>query len=123
MSNQPPDRIKGFNYEQPFTRKGDIPTVEFSRFLQQILQVLNFGGRLAAPTTPTVTASPYTYTNNTPNDQSVIVKGGAVTKIEFMRNGGTPIDVGSISGMFQLSPLDSLRVTYTVSPTITVVVR
>ena len=121
--SQPQDRIKGYNYEQPITRKGDPAAVEFSRFLQQIVQILNFGARLAMPTNPTVTASPYVYTNNTGNDQSEIVQGGTVSKIEYSRNGGAYIDVGSIAGMFQLSPLDSLRVTYTVSPTITVVVR
>jgi hypothetical protein len=121
--SQPQDRIKGYNYEQPITRKGDPATVEFSRFLQQIVQILNFGARLAAPTNPTVTASPYVYTNNTGNDQSEIVQGGTVSKIEYSRNGGAYIDVGTVAGMFQLSPMDSLRVTYTVAPTITVVVR
>lgn len=122
MSNQPPARIKGFNFEQSITRGGEIPTVEFSRFLQQILQILNFGGRLANTTTPTVSASPYTYANNTGNEQSVVVAGGTVSKIEFIRN-GVATDVGVVAGMFQLSPLDSLRVTYTVAPTVTVVVR
>jgi|ERR1041385_7965592 hypothetical protein len=123
MSTQPKQRIKGFNYEQPFTRKGDTPTVEFSRFLQQIVALLNFQGRLALPTGATVGASPYTITNATANDQSVIVKGGTVSKVEFTRDGTTFIDVGTVAGMFALSPLDSLRVTYTVVPTITVIVR
>lgn len=121
--SQPQERIKGFNFEQPFTRKGDIPTVEFSRFSQQIIQILNFGARLAPPVTQTVSASPYIYTNNSGNDQSEIVSGGAVSLIEYSRNGGAYIPVGAIGGMFALSPLDSLRVTYTVIPTITVVVR
>lgn len=121
--NQPQGRIKGFNFEQQFTRKGDIPTVEFSRFLQQIVQILNFQARLVPPTTQTVGASPYVYTNNSINDQSEIVQGGTVSKIEFSRNGGAFIDTGVIAGMFSLSPLDSLRVTYAVTPNITVVVR
>lgn len=123
MSTQPQQRVKGFNYEQAFTRKGDVPTVEFSRFLQGLIQVINFQGRLTPPTAQTVGASPYTYTNTTGNDQSEIVQGGTVTKIEYSRNGGAFIDVGTVAGMFTLSPLDSLRVTYTVVPTITVVVR
>jgi len=123
MSTQPQQRIKGFNFEQTFTRKGDIPTVEFSRYLQQINQILNFQGRLTTPTAQTVGASPYVYTNNSVNDQSVIVQGGTVSKIEFSRNGGSFIDTGATSGMFALSPLDSLRITYTVVPNVTVVVR
>jgi len=123
MSTQPQGRVKGFNFDQVFTRKGDVPTVEFSRFLLQITQVLNFQQRLVAPSAQTVTASPYTYTNNTVNDQSEIVQGGTVSKIEFSRNGGSFIDIGVTAGMFALSPLDSLRVTYAVAPTITVVVR
>lgn len=123
MSGQPVGRVKGFNFEQVFTRQGDIPNVEFSRFLQQLVQVANFQGRLIPPTAQTVGASPYVYTNRTGNDQSVIVQGGTVSKIEYSRNGGAFIDVGTVAGMFQLSPLDSLRVTYTVVPTITVVVR
>ncbi len=123
MSNQPQGRIKGFNFDQAFTRKGDIPTVEYSRFLQQIVQILNFQQRLVAPVAPTVTASPFVYTNNTVNDQSEIVSGGTVSLIEFSRNGGAYTNVGTTAGMFALSPLDSLRVTYTVAPTITVVVR
>lgn len=123
MSVQPTGRIKGYNYEQPFTRKGDIPSIEFSRFLQQLVQVINFQGRLADPMSQTVSASPYVYTNNTGNDQTEIVQGGTVTLIEYSRNGGSFINVGTTAGMFALSPLDSLRVTYTVAPTITVVVR
>jgi len=123
MSTQPQQRLKGFNFDQPFTRKGDIPTVDFSRYLQQINQLLNFQQRLVPATAQTVSASPYTYTNNTVNDQSVIVQGGTVSKIEFSRNGGAFIDTGVVAGMFALSPLDSLRVTYTVIPNVTVVVR
>lgn len=123
MTAQPQSRIRGFNFDQPFTRKGEIATVEYSRFLQQIVQILNFQQRLVPPTFQTLSGSPYTYTNNTVNDQSEIVQGGTVSKIEFSRNGGTFIDTGVTAGMFSLSPLDSLRVTYTVAPTINVVVR
>lgn len=123
MSNQPKERIRGYNYEQPFSRNGDIPSIEFSRFLQQIVALLNFQGRLAAPIVQSVGISPYVLTNATANDESVIVQGGTVSKVEYSRNGGGYIDVGTVAGMYQLSPLDSLRVTYTVVPNITVVVR
>jgi hypothetical protein len=123
MITQPQQRLKGFNFDQKFSRNGDTPSVDFSRYLQQINALLNFQQRLIAPAAQTVGASPWVYTNNTGNDQSEIVQGGTVTKIEFSRNGGSYIDTGVTAGMFQLSPLDSLRVTYAVVPTINVVVR
>lgn len=119
----PAQRLRPLNYDQPLTKKGDPQSVDFGRFLLQLCQIVNFQQRLIAPSSQTVTASPYTYTNNTANDQSVIVQGGTVSLIQYIRNGGTPINVGTTAGMFSLSPLDSLRVTYTVAPTITVVVR
>lgn len=121
--NNPLQRLDKFDLEQKLTNKGDSSSLDFMRFLRQLGQIVNFQGRLAVPTAQTVTASPFVYTNNSGNDQSEIVSGGTVSLIEYSRNGGTYIPVGAIGGMFALSPLDSLRVTYTVIPTITVVVR
>lgn len=121
--SDPSQRLDPFDLTRQLTIKGDASSLEFFRFLRQLTQIVNFGGRLGPPAAQTVTASPYVYINNTANDQSEIVQGGTVSKIEYSRNGGSFIDVGTVAGMFALSPLDSLRVTYTVVPTITVIVR
>src|ERR1700744_5860043 len=116
--NNPLQRLDKFDLDQKLTKGGDSSSLDFMRYLRQLGQIINFQGRLIAPAAQTVTASPYVVTNNTGNDQSVIVNGGTVSKIEYSRNGGAYITVGTVAGMFQLSPLDSLRVTYTVAPTI-----
>lgn len=78
---------------------------------------------LTAPAGITVGASPFTYNNTASNDQSVIVKGGTVSKIEFSRDNITYFDVGVVAGMFTVSKGDYLRVTYTVVPTMTGISR
>jgi len=72
-----------------------------------------------APTTPTVTASPYTYTNGSGRDEEVIVSGGTVTQIVFNRGG--PIATLPTSGMFRLAPQDKLVISYSSAPTVVVV--
>lgn len=68
-------------------------------------------------------ASPYTYQNQTDNDEDVIVIGGTVTAIDYSRDGTTFYGVGMIAGTVRLSPLDKVKVTYTVVPTMTKVPR
>lgn len=86
------------------------------------LGTINFrnGG---TPTPIIVTASPFVYGNATTYDVSVIVQGGAVTKVEFSRNNTTFYDCGTVAGMFYLSKGDFLRVTYSVAPTMTAIPR
>lgn len=62
-----------------------------------------------------VGASPYTYVAGVKG--SMIVSGGTVSAIEFTRNGTTFYSTGEIAGMFPLNARDSLRVTYSVLPT------
>lgn len=78
---------------------------------------------LTAPAGITVGASPFLYHNTSTNDQSVIVKGGTVSKVEFSRDNTTFFDVGVVAGMFTVSKGDYLRVTYTVAPTMTGISR
>ncbi len=63
----------------------------------------------------TVGASPFTYTNATGNDQTVMVAGGTVSTLTFNRNA---VDEGlpGVAGTFHLSPGDAIRVAYTVVP-------
>ena len=69
-----------------------------------------------APTIVTLTGSPFTYTNSSGMDESVIVSGGTVSQIVFDRYG--PVANLPTSGMFRLAPTDKLVITYTTAPTV-----
>lgn len=86
------------------------------------LGAVNFRS-LTAPAAIAVGASPFLYNNASGFDQSVIVKPGTVSLIEFSRNGVAFFDVAVTAGMFYLSKGDFLRVTYTVLPTMTSISR
>jgi hypothetical protein len=65
----------------------------------------------------TVSASPAIYT-------AVIlgqahIGGGTVSLIEFSRNGTNWYDTGIVKGFVQMDRADSIRITYTVLPTLT----
>lgn len=75
------------------------------------------------PSAISVTASPFTYINQTGGNADVIVSGGGISLLEFSRNGSTFFSTGSFYGMFTLSPYDRLRVTYSAAPTMTLVPR
>lgn len=79
--------------------------------------------RFILPAGITVGASPYTYQNTNSYPVDVIVRGGTVSTVEFSRDNATYYNVGTIAGMFALSPYDYLRVTYTVAPTMTAIPR
>jgi hypothetical protein len=110
------------------------PTSNFEASLQQLRSDLEIGTQPPViPTTPqnygtlptaiTVTASPFTYINQTGGDVDVIVSGGGISLLEFSRNGATFYSTGSFYGMFSLSPYDRLRATYVSAPTMTLVPR
>lgn len=69
-----------------------------------------------------VGASPFTYTNASDFDADVLVTGGTVSALEFTRDGLTfyPANPGE---MIRLNPGDSVRVAYTVAPTVTLIPR
>jgi hypothetical protein len=67
-----------------------------------------------ARTALTVGASPYTYTNNTGNEESVMVYGGTISQLVLSRFSGDAL--GITAGQFTLSPGDSIIVTYSVLP-------
>jgi len=68
-------------------------------------------------------ASPYVLQNATDWDQDIIVAGGTVSAIEYSQDNITYYNLGVVAGMFRLSPLDYIRITYTGAPTVTVVTR
>ncbi len=72
--------------------------------------------------TVTLTGSPFTLTNTGLNEESVIVSGGTVTNIEFIRS-ATALTTGQISGIFTLSANDAIRITYSVAPTVRIITR
>jgi predicted Rossmann-fold nucleotide-binding protein len=67
-----------------------------------------------------VGASPFDY--KVPGTGAVIVTGGTVTALSYGRN-GTFTALGVIVGIIPLSKGDTLRITYTVLPTVTFVKR
>lgn len=69
-------------------------------------------------TTPTVTASPYTYTNTSGNNQAVIVSGGTLSQIALVRLAGDAI--AETSGQYILGPGDAISLTYSSAPTFVV---
>ena len=82
------------------------------------------GNFTTAPSSISVGSSPFNYQNaSSTYDESVIVKGGTVSKIEFSRDNSTFYDVGVTAGMFTLNPADSLKVSYSVAPTMTSIPR
>lgn len=64
----------------------------------------------------TVGASPYTYLAQ--RDGVLIVQGGTVSAISYLRNTGT-INVGVVAGAISLLMADAVTITYTVAPTVT----
>lgn len=94
------------------------PVVVMSRQLYDLLVSLSPNPNQEV-ITAAVGASPWTYTNASGFRQDVLVNGGTVSAIEFGRAGvfypaASPIHLG---------PGDSLRLTYTVLPTVTVIPR
>lgn len=65
----------------------------------------------------TVTTSPMTYVAT--QRGFMVVSGGTISAIAFSRGGTTFYTSGQTAGSFPLSNGDSLRVTYTVTPTMT----
>jgi len=67
----------------------------------------------------TVGASPFVYQNTDFYPEDIIISGGAVSKIEWSRDGSTYYDLGITAGKVRLEVGEYLRVTYTTAPTMT----
>lgn len=74
-----------------------------------------------APLAITVGASPFVHQNAsaTKRQESVLVQGGTVTKIEISADGTTYFDTGVVAGMFYLSSQYFIKVTHAGAPTMT----
>lgn len=76
----------------------------------------------AAPSSITVTASPFIYRNTSGEEADVVVLGGVVTIIQRSRDNSTWYTLGAIiSGAFHLAAGDYLKITYSTPPTMTLV--
>jgi len=101
-------------YEIPLMQQGRN-TATWFRFWANLFQGLAPGGEF-----PVVgTGSPFTYT--APQGGFIILTGGAVSAVEFSRDGVTFYNYGTTTGAFPLSSSDRIRVTYTVVPVMTFV--
>ena len=111
---------------QPIARienQGDGLKALMNLWLQQTLKLL---GRNPANTVANIVvgSSPFTYQNTGDFDATVIVAGGTVSAVQFSRDGAAFYTVASATNaMVTLNPGDSVRVTYTVLPTLTLVPR
>lgn len=74
----------------------------------------------SAAETVTPGASPYTFTAN--RDGFLIVQGGTVSRIDYIRLAST-VQIGVVAGLFPVQLGDGIRITYTVAPTITFIPR
>ena len=72
-----------------------------------------------AVVTPTVGASPYTYTNVTPGLQDLRIVGGTYSAVQFVRGGVTTNYAATSTGVL-LAPGDSAIITYSVAPVLRV---
>lgn len=87
--------------------------------MNQRLWALLKGANPNQDVTPiTVGASPFVLTNTSGYASSVIVSGGTVSLVEFGRSGAFYTIGTATNQTVNLSPGDSLRVTYSVLPTI-----
>lgn len=68
-----------------------------------------------ATTGITVTASPFTYTNTSSNEITVSVTGGTISAMTLTHGGGTTSGLPT-NNMYNLSPGDSLTITYSAAP-------
>lgn len=70
------------------------------------------------PTTQTLSGSPYTYTNNSGTLQYMSVSGGLAVGVSLLG-----LSTITLTGMatYVLRPGDTITITYTTAPTITVI--
>lgn len=107
----------------PLQTKLDIDDNRWRKWFQDMWALVN-AIRLPLPISVTVGASPFTYQFANGGSASILVNGGTVSLIEWSRDGTTFYKVGTTTdSMYTVSSGDYIRVTYTVIPTVKVVLR
>jgi hypothetical protein len=103
--------------------KGGGLVAEMTLWLQQYLSLV---GRNPVTTVvaQAVGASPFVFQNTGDFDVDAAVTGGTVSAVAFSRDGATFLTVASATNTtVRLNPGDSIRITYTVLPTLTMIPR
>lgn len=98
------------NQRVPIAKEGGIVNEAWSRFFQ---------GLVSPPSQVepvTVGASPFDFTSSEPG--SLVVRAGTVSAISLVR-GGSALALGVTSGLIPVGIDDTIRITYTVAPTVT----
>jgi hypothetical protein len=76
-----------------------------------------FENRPPEKSTITITASPFTYTNEGGNTEKVYIAGGSMSNVAYAKPGIASENLPIFFGIHTLEPGDSLVVTYSVAPT------
>jgi hypothetical protein len=76
----------------------------------------NHGYNPQPPSIITIGSSPFTYQNRDGYPEDVIVRGNAVSSVEFSRDGKNWYALGFTNGAVHLEPQDSMRITYKKPP-------
>jgi hypothetical protein len=103
----------GLDYNVDSTQRG--------KFIARAIEGVRTGGSgPPAPGSRTAIspgASPYTYLNADNIEEDVLVYGGTVSAIDYSHDNSTFNVLGLTAGVFRLGPGNSLKVTYSVAPT------
>lgn len=105
------------------SNEGSGLVAKMNVWLQQYLKLV---GRNPVTTVApqAVGASPYTYTNNTDFDLTVVITSGTVTLVEFTRDGVNFVNlVAATNTSVTLNPGDAVRITWAVAPIMTIIPR
>ena len=98
----------------------DLPDLQRALLLSQEATLADPTPRAQPAQSVAIGASPFTYT--AAFNGTVAITGGTVSAIALIRQ-GTSIATGIVAGLFPLSRLDQLQITYSVAPTMTFLPR
>lgn len=103
--------------------EGGALVAKMSLWLQQTLKLL--GRNPTTTVAPQIVGiSPFLYTNNSDFDMTAVVSAGTVSAVDFTRDGVTFYAVATATNAsVTLNPGDSVRITYSVLPTLTLIPR
>lgn len=68
----------------------------------------------------TLGASPYTYTNNSGDDETLVIMDGTITQFLFVHNGAGDLFTATFRGFLKLAPGDYVTITYSSAPSMIV---
>jgi hypothetical protein len=77
------------------------------------------GCNYGATVTPSVGASPWTFTNTENVPIWFVVSAGTVTDISIAQSLGGLVSMGLLGGGYYLNPGHQIKITYAVAPTVT----